>query len=175
MTETEDKSFDAPTETPEAKIETGKASEVSKPTTATVENIKTTAARALVSLAKKFNSLEGVEVLNAIGVSRLAVLLTKEGDGAKVVGREGSMAKLIAKELGKPIRVVEPENPRRMFEGILMPATLIGLNVLYRPEGTQEFKVRVPIRDKPLLQLNTEELNAISKEMVGRPAALVFE
>lgn len=133
--------------------------------------------RLLEHMAQQFGSLEGVIVRKALDLERAVVAVVAPGDGAKVVGKEGAMAKLISKELGKPLRVIEfpLQGPMHsMLQNLLQPVSLIGINVLYTTGG-EELRIRVPLRDKPVLPLTPEDVVSVSHNVLGRKAVLLFE
>lgn len=139
--------------------------------------------RVIVSLSKNFASLNEVRIKHALETSRSFILVSNKQDVAKLVGKEGEIVKILSKELGKPVKILEPLGPRaqkddlhRMFGNLLRPVNITGINILYVPNSTKKiYKICVSNKDKTLLPLAAEDFGAVAKEIVKQEAHLVFE
>lgn len=131
--------------------------------------------KAISSLAKEYGSLADIELIKVIESKRLSVLVVNKGDAAKVVGKEGGIVKLLSKKLGKLVKILEiSHSERNMIESLLRPANVLGVNILYTP-NKEQYKVRVPLKDKALLQLTPSDFETITKSLVGKAMQLHFE
>lgn len=147
--------------------------------------LKEAAGKVIQSLSTTYNSLDGINIADAIETDSVIVLCVDRGQGARVVGKEGSIVKMISKELGKPVKVVEKvekgtkgqsmSQVKEVLEDLLKPAALIGINVLYSADGKEEFRVRVPHKDKPFVQLADDSFEDVMRHISGLSMRLVFE
>lgn len=99
--------------------------------------------RFLASLEEKVKSLKSAKLETAVETPEEILIIAAEGSGSKFVGRGGSVARLLTKKFGKPVRVFETsDDPRRLLEEILGP-NLVTVGKVYSPEG--EF-IRIRVR-----------------------------
>jgi len=111
--------------------------------------------RTLVSMSDSVKALRDVTLVKVAESPDLAVIVCARGDAAKVIGREGLVAKALEKELGKRVSIVEEANDVKDFiSALLRPAQVAGINVVYRG-GAEALRVlvkrgrasRMPYRD----------------------------
>jgi len=131
-------------------------------------------ARSLFDLSKKIKTLKEAELVKIID-SDIIVLVTKKGDGPKVVGKSGAIVKSLAKEFNKPIKVIEHENDMKEFaEGILKPAKISGMNKVYGKDG-EEIKFRVSNKDKKRIRINSDSFCEMINSLYNCKTRLIFE
>ena len=103
------------------------------------------------------------------------MIVTTEGDGAKVVGRGGEIVKEIADQVDKSIRVVErSEDDREVIKGLLSPAEIRSINTVFKPDG-QAQKVVVPDQYRGKVNLSIEELETLVSNITGTDYQISFE
>jgi len=74
------------------------------------------------------------------------------------------------------IQVIEfSTNINRLVENLVYPAKLLGVNQIYLPMGTVEYKARVTKGDEENLPLHIEDLEEIIEELTGKTTKIVFD
>jgi len=127
------------------------------------------------NLAQKYGSLEDVQIERVVETEKVVIVIASADSAAKLVGKEGSIVKMISKELGKQVKVLSAASDQKtMTRDLLRPASLIGINVLYTA-GKEELKIRVPLKDKPLLLIPESELERVFGEIFSKTSKISFE
>lgn len=148
----------------QAKLEDGDISEVD------VE-----LSRLLDELAEDIETLREVEIKKTITTANAIVVLTAEGDGPKVVGRNGRVVKEIADTFDRSIRVVEDTGDvEKVVDKLLAPVDHAGIRTVYRPDG-EEQKVIVPEDEEPRVPFTVEEFQDIVDDLTGDRIHLSYE
>jgi len=131
--------------------------------------------RTLFKLSEEIPSLKTVVIHEIIPTSNSIVILTEGGDGAKVVGKNGKIVKLLAKKTGKSIRIVE-KSPK--FEEIVksldFPVKLLGVNTLFSKDGEKK-KIVISQKDKGRIPFNDVSFRAIVKKLTNQEVVLFFK
>lgn len=135
--------------------------------------------RALYELSSKIKSLQNVKLLRTMDVGTssgqsMLLLIAERGDGARLVGRGGSVVKDLARKFGKNIRVLEFSEMRSFVRQLLAPAAVLGINTVYRIDG-ESYRIKVPKEHKRRILVNSAAVSGIIKEFFGKDAELVFE
>jgi len=100
--------------------------------------------RLISELAKGFGPLNEITVKKVIEGDNVSVVICNRGDGAKLIGKEGSVIKKLSRLAQKTIRVVEETDDMREFvQNLIYPVPVIGLNILYKPER-EVMKIIIP-------------------------------
>ncbi len=131
--------------------------------------------RILQDLSSEHASLRDSAILKIFDMENVIVLITAEGDGAKVVGRSGEIVKKIAERIDKSIRVVE-KSPEHLetIKGLLSPAEVESVNTVFSPEG-QSKKIVVNEEYDGKINLSVGEFEEIIREITGESYQLSFE
>ena len=131
--------------------------------------------RKLKQLSDEYGSLRDSEILHIYDTENVVVLVTAEGDGAKVVGRSGEIVKKVAEEISKSIRVVEKSsNDRDVIKGLLSPAEIESVNTVYAPEGEHQ-KIVADEQYEGKINMSTDEFEQIIEKITGTKYLLSFE
>lgn len=134
-----------------------------------------TLSRMLDDLAANIETLEDVQIKRVIPTQDAVIILTGQGDGPKVVGRNGRVVKKIAEEFDKSIRVVEDTGePNAVIDKLLAPVEHKGIRTVYKPDG-EERKVVVDEASKPRVPFSQEEFEELVEQLTGEPIHLSFE
>lgn len=139
-----------------------------------ISEIEFQVSKYLYGLSRKINTLKDIEIKKVMDCGVL-LIVTDRGSAAKLVGRNGSVVKKIAKEFGKSIRILE-EAPdfRHFIEGLTSPVSISGINTLYR--GNEEiYRVRIPSVKKKHLLIQPESVSDILSQFYNVDVELVFE
>lgn len=131
--------------------------------------------RLLSQLSENIENLEDVTIKRAIPTDEALVIVTAEGDGPKVVGRNGRVVKQIAERFDKSIRVVEDTgDEHKVIEKLLAPIEYKGINKVYKPSGEEE-KVVVDKKQKPRVPFEEDEFEELVEQLTGKHLSLSFE
>ncbi len=131
--------------------------------------------RILQDLSEEYGSLRDSEIKRIYDAERVVVIVTAEGDGAKVVGRQGDIVKAVAEKIDKSIRVVEAaEDDREVIKGLLSPGEIESINTVFKPEG-QEKKIVVDEEYEDKINLSREEFEELISAITGTEYNLSFE
>ena len=148
----------------EEKLENGEISEL---------EIKVS--RILKDLSNEYGSLRDSEIKHVYDTENVLVIVTSEGDGAKVVGRGGEIVKEIANSVDKSIRVVEAsQEDRDVIQGLLSPAEIQSINTVFKPAGESQ-KVVVPEEYEGKINLSIDELESLIQKITGTDYEISFE
>lgn len=140
-----------------------------------ITNADVRVSRILQDLSEEHGSLKDSEVVRVFDKENVTVIVTAEGDGAKVVGRQGDIVKEVAARIDKSIRVVEAaENDREVIEGLLSPAEIDSINTVFAPGGESK-KIVVDKEYDGKINLSVEEFEDIIEEVTGTEYRLSFE
>ncbi|MFB6216955.1 MAG: hypothetical protein ABEJ72_08325, partial [Candidatus Aenigmatarchaeota archaeon] len=140
-----------------------------------ISEIEIEVSRVLQDLSNEYASLRDSEILNVFDAEKVVVIVTAEGDGAKVVGRSGEIVKKVAEELDKSIRVVEKsQDDIETIKGLLSPAEVESINTVFSPEG-QSKKIVVSEDYEGKINLSIDEFEEIIEEITEEEYLLSFE
>ncbi|MFB6214050.1 MAG: transcription elongation factor NusA [Candidatus Nanohaloarchaea archaeon] len=131
--------------------------------------------RILHDLSTEYGSLKDSSIEGVHDAEKVVVVITAEGDGAKVVGRNGEIVKELADRIDKSIRVVEAaEDDMEVIKGLLSPAEVKSVNTVFMPDG--EYKKIVVDEDyEGKINLSEDEFEAIVERITGTEYKLAFE
>jgi transcription antitermination factor NusA-like protein len=101
--------------------------------------------------------------------------VTRKDDISKLVGKDGSNVKKLAKELEVPIRIVaESDDIKNFVTEVLFTVPIMGINILYTPEGIM-YRVRVPLSHRTKLPISSEILASMSRSLFNVDIDIIFE
>lgn len=127
----------------------------------------------LMKLSDRFN-LEGVDFYKAIDLDRVVLILTK-GDVGVLIGKEGKVVSELSHALGKKVRIAEASGDmRKTISDIVMPAKLLGINVVYK-NGKKVYKVRLLRSELRNLPVDLSTLEKALKSLMEDNVSIVFE
>lgn len=131
--------------------------------------------RILHDLSTDYGSLKDSTIEGVYDAENVVVVITAEGDGAKVVGRNGEIVKELADRIDKSIRVVEAaEDDMEVIKGLLSPAEVKSVNTVFMPDG--EYKKIVVDEDyEGKINLSEDEFEEVVEKVTGTEYKLAFE
>ncbi|ASI98092.1 KH domain-containing protein [Thermococcus celer] len=121
-----------------------------------------------------------MEFKKAVEAGDLIVIMVGEGDVPITIGKGGKNIKALTRELGKRIRVIEAaevkgtEDVKKLATDLLYPASVFGVNVVYKPGGGTYYKVLVLRRDRKKLPAKEDVLESILSQIVGSEVKINF-
>jgi transcription antitermination factor NusA-like protein len=121
-----------------------------------------------------------MEFKKAVEAGDIIVIMVGEGDVPITIGKGGKNIKALMRELGKRIRVIEAvevkdtEDLKKLATDLLYPASVFGVNVVYKPGGGTYYKVLVLSRDRKKLPEKAETLESILSQIAGTEVKINF-
>ncbi len=148
----------------EAKLKEGKISQL---------DVKLS--KALYTLSKKFKALKNVTFIRAIEMENQIIVIVKKGDAGKVIGKNGVVVKELTRRFNRRLRVVEYKEPLREFlQDVLFPVPLLGINIIYTPEG-KKYKVRISKKDASKFSIDANEIKNLVENLTSLPTEVALE
>ncbi len=129
-------------------------------------------AKFLEKLKEKFKVLKDAQIFKIAVNDDQMVIVTRKGDASKVVGKHGSIVKILSKEFKKSVKVVEfTEDMKELANRVVYPASVEGINVVYKTTGEIEYKVRIPRNQKN--KINEALLREVLSSLFSAPVETI--
>ena len=133
-------------------------------------------AKELLELETRFPTLKDAELKKCVEIGPLVIILVGEKDVSSVIGPSGKIVKLLSKKLNKKIRIVgESTDIRKSIQDLLAPAEVLGVNIVWLPDGSYEKKIRVRRSDAKKLPTNIETLEEAIRCLLNERFRIVME
>ena len=133
-------------------------------------------ARTLYKLEQKSKMFREASFEKAIATDDLLIIIVERGKAGLLIGKSGKIAKILATELGKRIRVVErTENEKQMVQELILPSRVLGINIRFLPNGKEEYKIRVPKADADKLPSSIEVVEKLLLQLTNKPMKIFLE
>lgn len=131
-------------------------------------------AKEFVRMEEDYPQLRDATFKRAIDFGSIVLLIIGPGDRKNFSGKVIEEIQEIF-EIDK-IQLIEfSKQVPRIVENLVAPAKLLGINQIYLPTGSIEYKARVPEEDKEILPLHAKDLEDIIEELTGKITRIVFE
>ncbi|MEM2025120.1 MAG: transcription elongation factor [Desulfurococcaceae archaeon] len=129
--------------------------------------------KALVALEDKLKFLRKGEYVKSISLDDEIFVLLKDGfEGEELL----TLEREISSAVGKKVKVVEQTNDlKRLVEQIIAPASLLGINKVWLPNGEEVLTVRVSKRDRRYLVKLKEQYESLIEKISGAKSKITFE
>ncbi len=132
--------------------------------------------REVKKLSQRDRGLQKVHLLGAELEDNLIVGLVGKGEAGYIIGRRGKVAKKLEKKLKKRVRILEvPYDYYDAALSILKPARILGINLLFLPQGKEKYKVRLQKWDMVKLPSDINSLEKLLTKFMGKEVILYFE
>ena len=127
----------------------------------------------LLEKEKDHPNLEGLPLLGATRTkSRLILIVKKKKSKDLLLAEEAIMGELREK-YGEVMIVEGPVKLRNIIQEFIAPASEVGVNSLYLPDGSKESIVMLRGEDRERIKYSTDELRTIVSAIVGE--SVLFE
>jgi len=133
--------------------------------------------RRLNKLFLKQTGLRDVEIKRAVSNSDNTnlIIITRDGDVSRLIGKEGSMVKKLKNKLNIPIRIIgQAKDVKNFVDDILFTVPIMGINILYKP-NEKIYRVRVPMSKRDRLPISSDVLASVSRSLFKENVDVVFE
>src|SRR4030067_1066859 len=92
--------------------------------------------RKLGKVLKKYEFLKDVEIKRTVDSENMVIIVTDSDGASLLIGKDGGMAKKLAQDIGKHVRVVPYSSSTEEFIRNLFHNThILGVNIVYSDEG----------------------------------------
>ncbi|MFH1788598.1 MAG: hypothetical protein ABH834_04385, partial [Candidatus Altiarchaeota archaeon] len=116
-----------------------------------------------------------IEFTKAIETDEHVIVLAPKNSLGKIIGRSGATIRVISRKLGKQVRVVGSGDLKEMIYDFTSPAKVLGVNKVYKPDGSVSQRIRISARDKAKLRLNPEDITRLVSSLSKDEIEIVFE
>ncbi len=130
--------------------------------------------RSLIELEeekKEFRFLKEIKYVKTIWLDNLAIIVIKSSSSSPAQLRR--LAKTLSDMLGLRVQVIEQtKDLKKLASQLLSPARITGVNMLWLPDGTTQYVVRVSRYDQRLLPTKIEVLENALSRILESPAKI---
>lgn len=126
----------------------------------------------LLEKEKQYPSLDDLTLRKAAMAGTNLILVVNKNNKELLLGEETLIQELI-QEFGEPIIIEGAPKLRRIVREFISPASEIGVNSLWLPEGTKENIVMLREEDRDRIKYTKEELRVIVSAIMGE--SVLFE
>jgi hypothetical protein len=130
--------------------------------------------RWLLERHRNYPELEDLTLLRAAKTDGMLVLVVKRKNKELLESIQGLMDE-IRQAYGKILIIEGPAKLRDVVRSLIEPATEIGVNSLYLPDGHRETIVMLRARDEDRIAYSLAELRAIVSTVMGETVLFGFE
>jgi len=122
---------------------------------------------------KSFPELDKIEFIKSIRIQNITIILVR---GMKEI--EKSLIK-ISRELEKrgygKVRFVEREKDIKfMVEQVIFPSRVLGVNILWLPDGSSEYTVRISHRDARRMPMKKDQAEEVLSKLLGKYVRIIY-
>ncbi len=130
--------------------------------------------RRLNKILRRQKGLKDIEIKRTVG-KRTLMIITRSEDVSKLIGKEGSTVKKLAKLFNMPIRIIgQPPDFKNFVDKILFTVPIMGINILYKPDE-KIYRVRVPRSERTRLPISSDVLANVSRSLFNENVDVIFE
>ena len=134
------------------------------------------ASKILINIATKYPSLQKVKITRAVEVGSFILLEVRKRDITDIIGSNRQILKAIEKQIGRKIHVIElAKSERKIIESLFSPIEVLGVNKIFVPDGSEEFRVRVRRMDAKSLTMSEEMLQKAAYALLKRHIRISLE
>jgi len=112
---------------------------------------------------------------HAIDTENFIIVLTSKDQIGKFIGKSGDNIRLLSNKLGKQLRVIGRGSLEETIYDFVAPARILGINTVYRPDGSTIRRVRIRGKDKKKLRMSLDEIEKLIKSLTDDEIEILFE
>jgi transcription antitermination factor NusA-like protein len=126
----------------------------------------------LLEREKDYPNLENVSLLRSTRIEGRLILIVKK-KGKDLFLAEEALVNELSQKFGEVMVVEGPPKLRRVIREFIHPASEVGVNSLYLPDGSKESIVILREQDRERIQYSTTDLRLIVSGIMGE--SVLFE
>ncbi len=128
--------------------------------------------KALMELEEKHVELREGEYIKSYIIDNTVILILKNNWDR---GQLNKIARELGNKLGRRVKVALLTGDQRVLaEQLLAPARVLGVNVIWLPDGSEQISIRIASRDKRRLG-NISDWEKIFTKILGKPTRIIFD
>ncbi len=139
-----------------------------------ITNFDVEFSRWILDRATEYSEINKIVLLRAIRVNQRVILILKRG-GKEILESVSSLIMEIRQNFGEPLIIEGPMKLRQIIRMLIFPATEVGVNSLYLPDGHKENIVVLRAEDEDRIPYTKSELRAIASAVVGESVLFEFQ
>lgn len=129
----------------------------------------------LLELENKYPVLKDATFFKAVDTEKMLIVLVKS-DGRSLRPLWNRISKVMSNKIGKPVRIIEKTaSIRQIAEQVLAPARVLGVNIVWLPDGSRENYIRVPRSDLRRLSIRKEQAEKVISEFTKETVRIIAE
>ncbi|ODS37003.1 hypothetical protein BEH94_08115 [Candidatus Altiarchaeales archaeon WOR_SM1_SCG] len=111
----------------------------------------------------------------AIDTGDNVIIITQKEAVGKVIGKGGKNLKTLSKKLGKKVQVIGTGKLAELIDDFMAPTRIIGVNTVYKPDGSTIQKVRISKMEKDKLNIEVGTMQNLIHSLTGDNVEIMFE
>ena len=128
----------------------------------------------LLEREQEHPNLESLALLRATTVEGRLILIVKK-KGKELLLAEASLINELSEKFGEVMIFEGPVKIRGIIQEFIAPASEVGVNSLYLPDGSKESIVMLRGEDRARIKYTTDELRAIVSAIMGESVLFEFQ
>lgn len=133
--------------------------------------------RRMNKILGKQKGLSDAEIKRAVSNDKKSnlIIIARSEDVSRLIGKEGSIVKKLAKTLNIPIRIIgQPTDVKNFVDEILFTVSIVGINILYKP-NEKIYRIRIPRSERTRLPIPSHVLANVSRSLFKENVDVIFE
>jgi len=128
----------------------------------------------LLEREKNYPNLQNLTLLRATRIEGRIILVVKK-KGKDLFLAEEALVNELSQKFGEVMVVEGPPKLRRVIREFIHPASEVGVNSLYLPDGSKESIVILREQDRERIQYSTTDLRLIVSGIMGESVLFEFQ
>ncbi|MCS7386941.1 MAG: transcription elongation factor NusA [archaeon GB-1867-005] len=128
-----------------------------------------------LELENRFPALKDATFFKAVDTEKMLIVLVKS-DGRSLRPLWNRISRVLTSKIGKPVRIIEKTaSIRQIAEQVLAPARVLGVNIVWLPDGSRENYIRVLKSDLRRLSIGKEQAERVISEFTKETVRILAE
>ena len=129
-----------------------------------------------VELSKILHELgQDIGFDHAINTENVIIVVTAKDQIGNFIGKGGDNLKILSDKLGKQLKVIGRGSLEETIHDFVAPVKVLGINTVFKPDGSTTKRVRVRSKDKKKLRMSPEEMEKLIKSLADDEIEILFE
>jgi len=111
----------------------------------------------------------------AIDTGDNIIIITEKEAVGKVIGKSGNNIKKLSKQLCKKVQVIGTGKLGELIDDFMAPTRVLGVNTVFKPDGSTVQKVRISKMEKDKLNIEVETMQNLIRSLTGDNVEIIFE
>ncbi len=132
-------------------------------------------AKRLLEIEKKFPILKDATFFKAIDAGRMLIVLVKS-NGRVMRPIWNKISRMLSNMMKKPVRIIEKTaSIRQIAEQVLSPVRILGVNIVWLPDGSRENYIKISKLDLKRLPFELNLAERVISEFTKETIKIVAE